>query len=279
MGDTTASAAGAAAQPSTPLGVVKVELCTEKPKLSEFVEPLTKAGGPMQYLCNKYPSDELQRQLGGRLNEFFKHDGIQYSSKSDLVSDEACNVLAPKELIYKLSDLGIASICTPKGAPRLHTSLKLADDILSGGFVTIGDDLKAFPNPATQDHEYFWLSWVKGHQRACTAVSMAEILMEKYQVPGALFDLEPELFYSFQHVRVRNANIPPGAMSVAFNNARLSYRGSIRDALDVIGWLQVLAKLSVATGLAGEAIIKKLIAGVPRRQRSKETNARAASIC
>ena len=181
----------------------------------------------MQYLSNKYPTEELQRDLGCRLDLFYKRDTMLYSDRSDLISPQATNVLAPTELVYKLSDCGISDACTSKGAPRLHTSLKLIDEILTSGYVTSGDALTAWPNPATEGYQYFWLSWVKGQQRSCTAVSMADICMDKYQTPSAFFSVDPELFHSFQHVRVRNANVPPDVMSVAFTNALLSYRGSL----------------------------------------------------
>ena len=53
------------------------------------------------------------------------------------------------------------------------------------------------------------------------------------------------------------ADVAPDVMSVAFHNALLAHRGSIREKHDVLTWLQKLEKVSAATGMTPEEVLAK----------------------
>ena len=103
----------------------------------------------------------------------------------------------------------------------------------------------------------WWVSWVKGHTRACTAIAMAIILMELYEDPQrAMAAGGDKLLKSLKSVIIRRAHVAQDLLSIAFENALLSHRGSIRQAHDVSMWLQKLVKL-VSTGVTAEEIISR----------------------
>eukprot|EP00959_Pyramimonas_sp_CCMP1952_P215959 4517072-Pyramimonas_sp.AAC.1 len=56
------------------------------------------------------------------------------------------------------------------------------------------------------------------------------------------------LLVNLRAVRVRCHEVAPDMMAVAFKNALLAHRGSIRKARDVLSWIQKLEKVSAATG-------------------------------
>ena len=91
--------------------------------MPDFMEPIKRCGGPMQYLDRYIANKGGQDQFAKLLGEFFQPlPDIVYSTKAD------CDV-ADNDLKFKLGDLGYSDLCTTGGKPRLQTSLKLVDGI------------------------------------------------------------------------------------------------------------------------------------------------------
>ena len=228
-------------------------------KRIDFVCPIQSAGGVLQ-LLEEHVRDHCQsskENLASRLSAFFEPKiDISYTDKDQLQLD-LCSY-DDKEYIMRLVDLGFGQDATTCGAPRLHTSLNLLDAILTDGFVTQGDPLLIWMNPETLKLDKFWMSYVKGHARACTALAVAVIVMDHFKDPSALQAAGgSNLLESLRAIRVRVNPVAPDMMSVAFRNALLAHRGSIRQAHDVLNWIQKLDKVSAATGQPAEDVLQR----------------------
>ena len=139
--------------------------------LAEFIGPIEEAGGCMQLLCNRVAKDS-EEVLAQRLGSFFEQRrDLSYSGKDMPQMDD------DKEHLFRLVDLGYASQATTKGPPRLHTCISLCDSMFTDGLVTQGDPLMIWKNPQTMQLAFFWICFIKGHARACTALAMALIVM------------------------------------------------------------------------------------------------------
>ena len=219
--------------------------------LEDFVNPITNAGGCMQFILEHVQASSKE-VLAQRLASFFEQKAdLSYARKELLQIDDS-------ERIFRLVDLGFADQATTKGQPRLHTCVSLVDSIYTDGFVTQSDPLLVWKNPQTMAHGTFWMSFVKGHSRACTALAMSIILMDRYPDAAALVAVGGgNLLESLKAIRVRVAICAPDVMAVAFKNALLTHRGAIRQAHDVLNWIQKLEKVSAATGVSAEDVLNK----------------------
>ena len=243
---------------------VKDEVCFPQPvrrtgehpgemlTLAEFVDPITEAGGCMQFICN-HAAKVSEEVLAQSLASFFQQKAdLSYSAKELLQMDDE------EEHIFRLVDLGYASQATTKGPPRLHTCISLCDSMLTDGCVTQGEPLQVWKNPQTMQRACFWMSFVKGHARACTALAMAIIAMEHFPDAAALEAVGGgSLLESLKAIRVRVAIVTPDLMAVAFKNALISHRGSMRQAHDVLTWIQKLEKVSAACGTPADDVLTK----------------------
>ena len=235
----------------------KPDLVTSNHMLTriDFARPKEAAGGVLQ-LLEEHVRDHCQsskENLASHLSAFFEPKlDISYTDKEHLQLDD------DKEHIVRLVDLGFGQDATTCGAPRLHTSLNLLDAILTDGFVTQQDPLLIWKNPETLKLDKFWMSYVKGHARSCTALAVAVIVMDNFKDPSALHAAGgSNLLESLRAIRVRVNPVAPDMMSVAFRNALLAHRGSIRQAHDVLNWIQKLDKVSAATGQTAEDVLQR----------------------
>ena len=142
--------------------------------LDDFVEPIKAAGGSMQLVCACINSSS-EEQLAQKLSAFFeKMSDVSYSRKDVMLQD------TDDELRFRLVDLGFNSHTTTKGPPRLVNCLSMLDNIYCSGFSTQLEPLRVWNNPKTMQLDSFWLSHVKGHLRATTALAMAITIMDNY---------------------------------------------------------------------------------------------------
>ena len=228
--------------------------------MPDFTGPIKSSGGPMQFLVGHIAGKGGDAEFAKRLGKFFEPlpDAV-YNTKAD------CAALANSsgDLIFRLSDIGYSDLCTTKGPPRSHTSLLLVDSIQTTGFETLGDPLVIWKNDRTHDQSAFWMSFVKGHTRGCTALCIAAIAMDHFESPEAMIDAGlGNLRNSLRIIRVR-MNPSQDLQIIAFQNASLAYKGSIRQAHDIVNWLQKLTKLSSATGSTADDIVAKWNAQAP----------------
>ena len=241
---------------------IKAECTSPNPKhkdewltLQDFQDPIRKSGGCMQFIMQHVeatPDEVLATQLASFFN--VKVD-LAYTNKDVMLSSPSDE---DTEHIFRLGDLGYDDQATTTGQPRLLTCLSLIDSIFTDGFITQAEPLLMWRNPQTIAKNSFWMSFVKGHTRACTALAMAIILMDRYQNAEAVVAVGGGNFLeSFKAIRVRVAICAPDVMAVAFKNAALAYRGSIRQAHDVLNWIQKLEKVSIATGVTPDDVLTK----------------------
>ena len=218
--------------------------------LDDFVEPITAAGGSMQLVCACINSSS-EEQLAQKLSAFFeKMSDVSYSRKDVMLQD------TDDELRFRLVDLGFNSHTTTKGPPRLVNCLSMLDNIYCSGFSTQLEPLRVWNNPKTMQLDSFWLSHVKGHLRATTALAMAIIIMDNYlDAAAATRAGGGTLIESLRVVRVRQEKIQPDIMAVAFQNAIISHRGSTRKTLDVLEWIEKLEIIRTATGQAADDVL------------------------
>ena len=108
-----------------------------------------------------------------------------------------------------------------------------------------GEALLVAPQPEVPaDDAVFWTSYVKGMARACCALVVADLLLAgaSHAMPvAALAAQRPpaagSLEASLTTVHIRRGLSAIDRASVALENARLSARGAIRRAHDVITWV------------------------------------------
>ena len=112
------------------------------------------------------------------------------------------------------------------------------------------------------------MSFVKGHSRACTALAMSIILMDRFPDASAVIAVGGGgLLESLKVIRVRVAIVAPDLMAVAFKNALLAHRGAIRQAHDVLNWIQKLEKVSAATGVTPDDVLTRWNSECPAEAR------------
>ena len=128
----------------------------------------------MQLVCACINSSS-EDKLAQRLSDFFEPmSDVSYSRKDVMLQD------TDDELRFRLVDLGFNSHTTTKAPPRLVNCLGMLDNIYCSGCVTQLEPLRVWNNPKTMQLDSFWLSHVKGHLRATTALAMAIIIMDNY---------------------------------------------------------------------------------------------------
>ena len=151
-----------------------------------FAKAVKQFGGPMQYLQHRYPDTAAKGQYAQRLwAEFPPQETHQPYLAEPLPScqesDKGSNVPGA-DLILHLAQLDFSMACTMKGPPGLRTSLQLADEIISSGFISMGDPVCVTPLPQTcnvqrpwpvedageKTMEAFAMGYVKGAARLCT---------------------------------------------------------------------------------------------------------------
>ncbi len=121
------------------------------------------------------------------------------------------------------------------------------------GVVLPGDPLLLAPAP---DEEHgprpFWASYVKGMARATTALALLSLAFE----PGGPLPAGNCFLQSVAVVHCRRGIAAVDRATVALENARLSARGSIRRAHDVITWVGTLYRLQIQCKLSPASVLK-----------------------
>ena len=191
------------------------------------------------------------------------------ASSEDALAARLHASFKPKSDLFRLTDLGFSDATTTRGQSRSHTCLQLVDSILTDGFITQMDPILVWKNPQTLLKPMRWQSYIKGHTRACTAPVMAIIMMQRFSHPENLIAVGGGgLLESLKVIRVRVAIVAPDLMAVAFKNALLAHRGSIRQAHDVLNWIQKLEQVSASTGTTPDDVLTKWNSECPAEARA-----------
>lgn len=114
-----------------------------------------------------------------------------------------------------------------------------------------GDPILLVERPDAFD--YFWTNYVKGAARSATLLMLASVVMEQ---GWDLSILNPALQASMVTIFARHELMIADSEAVAFANARLSARGSIRRAHCTLTWLGVFQALQ-KSGLSAPEVLKR----------------------
>ena len=241
---------------------------TKQFDIDDFTKPIREAGGPQQFITAyvlKCGAENVAQQLAAVYESEIE---VSYATQASISSHTSINV----DCFCRLQDLGFSDHCTSKGYPRLITSLSLIDSMLTGvppdGFVTQNDPLLIWVNPATMTSTHFWTSFIKGHTRACCALAVAIIAFRKYTTTQEMIAAGlGRLVTSLKVIRVRVVSGTVDLMSVAFQNATLTHRSSIRQKDDLLCWMAKLNKVCSSTGTTPDEVLKKYNSQAPVQAR------------
>ena len=100
----------------------------------------------------------------------------------------------------------------------------------------------------------FWCRYVKGAARAATALALARLVL---QWPGGVPGCAAQFLAGLRGIAVVRGCIAVDLTSIAFENARVSSRGAIRRAHDVLTWVSKLRVLQRAGGVEPATVLKK----------------------
>ncbi|CAJ1461118.1 unnamed protein product [Effrenium voratum] len=226
---------------------MEVDLFSGKKLLSHF-------GGPQQYLQQAHPDT----------NSFAATLGLEFSTTRQDVNF-VTSLPADDSTMFclKLSDLSFSPESSTKPAPYLTTAISLLDEYLCNSFISEsnfnalaccpGDPILLWSGPqGSSEGPSGWVHYVKGAARSMTLLFLASLAMK---CEWKLEILHPALFESMRVIWARRATLSTDIKRVAFANAALSSRGSIRRAHDVPTWLSKLSLLCTK-GFKADAAIK-----------------------
>ena len=190
-------------------------------------------GGPRQYLQHWYPTKEDKAVLAESLLTMFPRclDKQYLPDRSPPGSSD--------EIFVPPSNLGWEAFSSSKPAPFMCVALELLDEYLTNGFVSQHDPLKLSGKVAPPDMgEHFTLCYVKGAARSASLL----VLLDQIRLSCAtsIWDLFPGLASSVQAIRAVKVVVADDPVAIAFQNASLSARGSIRRAPCTLTWLGTL---------------------------------------
>ena len=206
-------------------------------------------GGPRQYLDAVYKSLDAKKS--------FRKALVDAYPSMDRYLDTALPAHKMPFLVH-LSDLAWEECSSTKPAPYKHTCRALVDQYLVDTFLTEHEPLllstKVSPN---QGLGAFWTCFVKGAARSATALVLAEQAMVCCRSSGGdVAEYCPDLARSFSLVHVRVHVTSQDDTAIAFENAKMSSRGSIRKAHDVVTWLGTFTMLRKSNvGLDASALL------------------------
>ena len=204
----------------------------------DHITPIMKHfGGPRQYLDWRFKDNTNKNNFVANLERAFpKIPLATYHTES--VAPSHMN-----EIMLHISDLGWEVWCSTKPPPFENVCLTLCDEILHDTFVTHNDPIKLSSRRCPEYKEEdggipFWACYIKGAARSATALMIADRIMVNNIDPALQC---PELARSFSCIIAKLGSLADSEEAIAFENAKLSVRGSIRKAHDVVTWLGVFS--------------------------------------
>ena len=164
-----------------------------------FKATVKEHGGPMQFLERRYPTKEAKVEYAKRLWAEFPPSDSTFPMLCDnppACKDEDRMVGRPgANLFFHLAQLDFSEHASLRGPPALRTCCLLADEILTDGFVTVGDPLlvtrkecpptdKGTGHWPSQDQGQptapaFAMGFVKGSARICTLHALVTVLLDE----------------------------------------------------------------------------------------------------
>lgn len=159
---------------------------------SAFAEAAKTHGGAMQFLEQRYKNIDEKQSYANRLwREFppLDHRPPVLSWPIPTIKEQDRN--DDSIIFLHLAQLDFSRRATLKGPPALRTCLLLADDILTSGFITLGDALLVTPleglGPILEgpwadgmgnQSPAFCIGYVKGMARICTLHMLVTLCLD-----------------------------------------------------------------------------------------------------
>lgn len=218
-------------------------------------------GGPYQFLHHQMPDIEKRNGFVHWLFDMFKlQDDVPYHKSSIIPACDPEVIGQQPPRCFHIAAFGFDSECTSKSAPFEDVCTDIMEEILKDGFVTSGD-----PLIVQQPVEYMngelkldvlWkpdeqgvsvlhtqsLGYIKGMARVSTILALLYTCWDKN------YDIEarhPKMYTSV--LRVWALHAPASSKrEIALANMKLSARGSIRRAPNVITILFMVQKLKTS---------------------------------
>ena len=208
-------------------------------------------GGPRQYLDYRFPTPEAKVDFAAALLKVFPRvTGVSYHEGRSPPDTLDGVIVHPTSLAWE-------DFCSTKPPPYRCVAMELGDEYVTHGFVTSTDVLKLSGKTCDPSHcDFFTLSYVKGAARAATLLVLLDQIL--LSTGDKIWDHFPGLASSVQKIHAAKVNVSDDPLAIAFSNATLSQRGSIRRAHDTVTWLGTLHLLRQHNpNLDGTTIVNK----------------------
>ncbi len=224
-----------------------------------------RAGGPQQYLLARYSTTALRQSFADSLWSMFPPEETttyHWSEALPFIRDEERSS-APAFHLH-VAAFGFGAHCSTKTAPEVHVAHRLAEEIVTDGFVTAGENLlvnialsgehctlqRPWPGSCTLGVQA--VGYCKGQARMNTLLCMLSCAIDNGLCLG---DVTPKIQQTVSRI---NCQAPYFASKreELFVNFKLSARGSIRKPPHVMTWVDSLMKLRKAGDADAGGIIK-----------------------
>ena len=210
----------------------------------------------MKFLENTLDSNEKQAKFLHYLLSFGEDDPeASYQVAAEMSTVNQDNMACQQAHIIPIAAFSYKRNCSPK-TPSAHTAKKLAAEIIKDGFVTMMEPILALPAdtgdptcipiPAWEKEcrprtalQGFQLKYIKGGTRICTLFSLLALV---HFDDVKLQDVSENLYQSCKRIAVYIMPAPT-AHDVCLINAKMSMRGSLKKAWNVVTWLTTILQL------------------------------------
>ena len=206
-------------------------------------------GGPLQFLMT-LATDEINAFADHLFQTYFERDDVAYHTEARIppTTEEEMGSVPP--VAVGVHTLGFSKDCTMKPPPGRSLFNLLIEQYLLDGFVTSSEPLLvAQSRKADQSLRQFYqgdnplptfsLAYIKGMARVC---SLFALLYKVWKLGIELQSVHKTLYESVRVVYVHHIE-QPSKMDEALKNMKLSCRGSIRKATNVIEVVMMLKNL------------------------------------
>ena len=222
-------------------------------------ESVGNAGGPVQYLDARYPTDSDKKQFADALMTHFPpKETISYQAKGPMPKSEAVDGGQTNQLCLHPSVFAWGGNASVKCKPELYTSLRLLHEYLVSGFLTNTDPLHI--NELRVSAEQYNLGphsvgYIKGQARMTTLLCILSQVMETNAVAKMRAEL-PKLYESSRAIWCLRFHFA-SKRDELFHNFQASARGSIRKLPNVLQWVASIKNLAITEEAGAANLIKQ----------------------
>jgi hypothetical protein len=212
-------------------------------------------GGPRAYLNTTFDTAEKRKMFATTLlREFPMQDTHKYVSSLDIpaISKDKLGQHTPS--IYHMASFSFHEDASTKMPPGEHLTLALVAEYLTDGFLSSGEPLllSVPPTPMPNSFSDKWVTdgtflvqgigYVKGQARMLVLLAMMGLLIEDSVSGDTVKQVHETLYQSVRAIYAHKLVFADKEAEI-FENFKLSQRGEIRRAPNVITWVFTLMEL------------------------------------